>query len=63
METRTMTKREAKRWAIELAADLLRSALSNCEALPDDDSPDSVRKKDAFREVIRELARRVGQYE
>jgi hypothetical protein len=62
MET-SMSKQEAKRWAIELAADLLRNVLDNSEALPGDDSPDSVRKRDAFREVIRELARRVGQYD
>lgn len=54
-----MSKREAKRWACELAAALLRSDAETCPDL-DDDQPDSARKQAAMYELIAELERRGG---
>jgi hypothetical protein len=57
LEVRKVTKREAKRWACEIAADLLESDMDTCPDLAED-ADGSEKKRAAMRELIAELVRR-----
>lgn len=52
-----MNKREAKRWACDMAAALVRTDLEMGQVNPEDE-PDYEVKKAAMRELIAELERR-----